>query len=64
MQKTHKGALKFIPAIDEEVKKVEEAKEFLRKELNLEIVTDVNASYDPKGTRKFALPLKPAIYLE
>lgn len=64
MQRTHKGDIKFIPTIDEEVRKIEEAMEFLEKELNLKVEIDVNASYDPKNTRKFAMPLKPAIYLE
>ncbi|PKP56557.1 MAG: hypothetical protein CVT88_10065 [Candidatus Altiarchaeales archaeon HGW-Altiarchaeales-1] len=64
MQKTHKGDIKFIPTIEEEVRMTGEAKEFLEKELNLKIEIDVNADYDPKGTRKFAMPLKPAIYIE
>lgn len=64
MQKTYEDDVKFIPAAAEEIKKIEEAKKFLEKELNLEINIDVNATYDPKGSRRFAMPLKPAIYIE
>ncbi|MHC1623010.1 MAG: leucine--tRNA ligase [Candidatus Methanospirareceae archaeon] len=37
-------------------------KGFLTKEFGCEI--GLNEDYDPKGKRKFALPLKPAIYVE
>jgi len=37
-------------------------KEYLTKEFCCEI--GINEEYDPKGRRKFALPLKPAIYVE
>ncbi|CEG11352.1 Leucine--tRNA ligase [groundwater metagenome] len=64
MKKTHQQDIKFIPSIEEESGKIEGAKEFLEKELNLKVEISVNADYDPKETRKFAMPLKPAIYIE
>ncbi len=41
---------------------LEREKEYLKKEFGCEIV--INEDYDPKGKKKFALPLKPAIYVE
>lgn len=64
MKKTHQQDVKFIPSIEEEVKKVESAREFLERELNLKVEIDVNGGYDPKKTRRFAMPLKPGIYIE
>ncbi|MCD6331574.1 MAG: leucine--tRNA ligase [Thermoplasmata archaeon] len=40
----------------------ESAKEFLEKEFNAEFIFD--ADYDPKGKKKYAMPYKPAIYME
>jgi leucyl-tRNA synthetase len=37
-------------------------KEYLTKEFGCEI--GINEDYDPKGKRKFAIPLKPAIYVD
>jgi leucyl-tRNA synthetase len=41
---------------------LEREKEYLMKEFGCELV--VNEEYDPKGKKKFAIPLKPAIYVE
>ncbi|MHC1610651.1 MAG: leucine--tRNA ligase [Candidatus Methanospirareceae archaeon] len=41
---------------------LEREKEYLANEFGCEI--GINEEYDPKGKRKFALPLKPAIYVE
>ena len=37
-------------------------KKYIEKELNARV--EINPNYDPKNKRKFALPLKPAIYIE
>jgi leucyl-tRNA synthetase len=37
-------------------------KEYLTKEFGCKI--GINEDYDPKGKRKFAIPLKPAIYVD
>ncbi len=64
IQKIHKTDIKFIPCLEEEIKKIENAKEFLEKELNLNVIIEKEGNYDPKGVRKFAMPLKPSIYIE
>jgi leucyl-tRNA synthetase len=45
-----------------EEKVLEREKEYLMKEFGCEI--GINEEYDPKGKKKFAIPLKPAIYVE
>ncbi len=47
--------------IDEQ-KVLEESIEYLMRETGAEIV--INGDYDPKNKRRFAMPLKPAIYIE
>ncbi|MFZ2070199.1 MAG: leucine--tRNA ligase [Halobacteriota archaeon] len=41
---------------------LEREKQYLMREFGCEIV--INDDYDPKGKKKFAIPLKPAIYVE
>ena len=41
---------------------LEREKAYLTKEFGCEI--GINEEHDPKGKRKFAIPLKPAIYVE
>ncbi|WP_010477149.1 leucine--tRNA ligase [Thermococcus zilligii] len=50
-----------VKRIDEE-KALREAKDFLEKELGLEII--INAEEDKGGKKKQAMPLKPAVYVE
>jgi leucyl-tRNA synthetase len=45
-----------------EAETLEREKEYLAKEFDCEI--GINEDYDPKGKKRFALPLKPAIYVE
>jgi len=46
----------------DEIVTLEKIKKSLEKILSAEI--QINPEYDPKGKRKYALPLKPAIYIE
>ena len=55
-----KEKIKFIKIDEERVLNIE--KQYIQKELGAEIV--INGDYDPKGKRKFAVPLKPAIFVE
>ena len=41
---------------------LEREKQYLMKEFGCEV--GINEEYDPKGKKKFAIPLKPAIYVE
>ncbi len=41
---------------------IEREREFIERELGAEIVID--PEYDPNGKKKYAIPLKPAIYME
>ncbi|MDV3103193.1 leucine--tRNA ligase [Thermococcus waiotapuensis] len=50
-----------VKRIDEE-KALREAKDFLEKELGLEII--INAEEDKGGKKKQAMPLKPAVFVE
>jgi leucyl-tRNA synthetase len=45
----------------EEAEVLAREKEYLAKEFGCEIL--INAQYDPKGKKRFAIPLKPAIYV-
>ncbi len=47
--------------MDEE-RVLEEAKQYISSEIGAEII--INGNYDPKNKRRYALPLKPAIYIE
>jgi leucyl-tRNA synthetase len=55
-----KSNLDYFELSEEKV--LEREKEYLMKEFGCEMV--VNEEYDPKGKKKFAIPLKPAIYVE
>ncbi len=55
-----KERLRYVEISEETV--LQEAADYLARECNADIV--INGDYDPKNKRKFALPLKPAIYLE
>ncbi len=46
----------------EEEKALEEAKEFIEKELGIELI--INPDEDKGGKKKAAMPLKPAVYVE
>ena len=46
----------------DEVKVLEREKERIEKRINATL--HINADYDPKNKRRYALPLKPAIYIE
>ncbi len=50
-----------VKRIDEE-KALREAKDFMEKELGLEII--INAEEDKGGKKKQAMPLKPAVFVE
>jgi leucyl-tRNA synthetase len=45
-----------------EAEVLEREKEYLKKEFGCEIL--INDEYDPKGKKRFAIPLKPAIFVE
>ena len=45
----------------DEAEVLEREKEYLAKEFGCEI--QINDEYDPKGKKRFAIPLKPAIYV-
>ncbi len=45
-----------------EAKVLERERDYLLREIGAEVV--INSDYDPKGKRKLAMPLKPAIYVE
>ncbi|HJH26995.1 MAG TPA: leucine--tRNA ligase [Methanophagales archaeon] len=55
-----KSNLGYFELREEEV--LEHEKEYLMKEFGCEI--GINEAHDPKEKRKFAIPLKPAIYVE
>jgi len=55
-----KERLRYVEIDEDSVLK--EAADYLAEECDAEIV--INSDYDPKNKRKFALPLKPAIYME
>ncbi len=55
-----KSNLDYFELSEEEVR--EREKQYLMKEFGCEI--GINEEYDPKGKKKFAIPLKPAIYVE
>lgn len=55
-----KSNLDYFVLKEEEV--LEREKEYLMREFGCEV--GVNEEYDSKGKKKFAIPLKPAIYLE
>ncbi|MGB2842580.1 MAG: hypothetical protein WBC40_08935 [Halobacteriota archaeon] len=55
-----KSNLVYFELIEEEV--LEREKQYLMHEFGCEI--GVNEEYDPKGKKEFAIPLKPAIYVE
>jgi len=48
----------------DEIKLFEDAKEFLKTQLNCEVEISIDASYDPAGRSRFALPGKPGVYVE
>ncbi|WP_456444065.1 hypothetical protein, partial [Thermococcus sp.] len=50
-----------VKRIDEE-KALREAKDFIEKELGLEII--INPEEDKGGKKKAAMPLKPAVFVE
>jgi leucyl-tRNA synthetase len=55
-----KSNLEYFELNEAEI--LEREKEYLTKEFGCEI--GLNEDYDPKGKKKFAIPLKPAIYVE
>ena len=55
-----KEKMKYTPVKEAEV--LEREKRYIEEEIGAEIV--INGDYDPKGKRKLAMPLKPAIYVE
>lgn len=54
----------IICDMDEESRTISDARDFLETEFNAEINVQVEPSYDPKGKAKYALPMKPGIYIE
>jgi leucyl-tRNA synthetase len=66
MPQERKERLTRVKCIDE-VQVLEEAKEFLKAEINAEIAIYKEESpslYDPKNRAKMAKPWRPAIYIE
>jgi leucyl-tRNA synthetase len=66
MPREKKERLMLVGYVDE-AKILEEAKEFLKAEINAEITIYKEESvelYDPKGRAKLAKPWRPAIYIE
>ncbi|ASJ17183.1 leucine--tRNA ligase [Thermococcus chitonophagus] len=61
VQKLIKDRAFDVKRIDEE-KALREAKEFIEKELNIEII--INPEEDKGGKKKQSMPLKPAVYVE
>ena len=70
-----KSASKYASQLINEMKKrdfeeineaeyLKNAKEFIEKEVEAEVHIMEKPEYDPKGKAKFAMPLKPAIYVE
>jgi leucyl-tRNA synthetase len=55
-----KSNLGYFELSEEEI--LEREKQYLMNEFGCEMV--INEEYDPKGKKKFAIPLKPAIYVE
>ncbi len=55
-----KNKIKYIKIDEESV--LERDKKYIEKVFNAEVV--INSDYDPKNKRKFAIPMKPAIYVE
>jgi leucyl-tRNA synthetase len=55
-----KSNLSYFELKEEEI--LEREKQYLMREFGCQMV--VNEEYDPKGKKKFAIPLKPAIYME
>ena len=55
-----KSNLVYFKLSEEEI--LEREKQYLMNEFGCEI--GINEKYDPKGKKKFAIPLKPAIYVE
>jgi leucyl-tRNA synthetase len=55
-----KSNLVYFKLSEEEI--LEREKQYLMNEFGCEI--GINEKYDPKGKKKFAIPLKPAIYME
>ncbi len=55
-----KNKIKYVEIDEESV--LERDKGYIEKAFNAEVV--INSSYDPKNKRRFAIPMKPAIYVE
>ncbi len=60
VKRVMKSNLAYFELNESEI--LEREKEYLMREFGCEI--GINAEYDPKGKKKFAIPLKPAIYVE
>ncbi len=60
VKRVMKSKLAYFELNESEI--LEREKEYLMREFGCEI--GINAEYDPKGKKKFAIPLKPAIYVE
>jgi len=52
------------PGRVDEYRILSDAKDYIEKEVNAEIIIHEDAEYDPEGKAKNAIPYKPAIYLE
>ena len=55
--------INYVGKIDEK-EIIEDAKEYLEKEINAEIKVYTKPEYDPQNKARNATPYKPAIYLE
>lgn len=60
VKRVTKSNLDYFELNEREI--LEREKAYLTKEFGCEI--GINEEHDPKGKRKFAIPLKPAIYVE
>lgn len=63
-KKIHRDEITQILTPEEEYNALNSAKQFFETELNMEVEIQKEITYDPENKAKFALPLKPAIYVE
>ena len=65
MMQTRKDELpKFLLTRDHEFNALREAKNFLEKEFNCNFDVQKNITHDPENKSKYALPMKPGVYIE
>jgi len=64
IKKTHKDEIAEILTLEEEYNTLNNARKFFERELNIKVEVQKETTYDPENKAKFALPLKPAVYIE